>query len=86
MLLSDGYGAYEAYVHKAGITHAQCWTHCRREFFEAQAAEPEQAGQALDYIGTLYAVEAKIQESKLKSEAKREYRLDHARSIVDASW
>jgi transposase len=83
VLLSDGYGAYEAYAHKTGITHAQCWTHCRREFFEAQEAEPERAGQALEYIGALYAVEARIREKKLKGETKREYRLDHARSIVE---
>ena len=83
VLLSDGYGAYEAYAHKTGITHAQCWTHCRREFFEAQEAEPERAGQALEYIGALYAVEAQIREKKLKGETRREYRLDHARSIVE---
>jgi hypothetical protein len=51
--------------------------------FEAQAAEPELAGQALDTLGALYAVEAKIQENKLKGEAKREYRLDHARPVVE---
>ena len=27
VLLSDGYGAYEAYAGKTGLTHAQCWTH-----------------------------------------------------------
>ncbi|HAY10665.1 MAG TPA: IS66 family transposase, partial [Thauera sp.] len=32
VLLSDGYGAYETYASKTGLTHAQCWTHCRREF------------------------------------------------------
>ena len=39
-------------------------------------------------IGALYAVEAQIRQKKLRGEAKREYRLDHARPIVDAffSW
>lgn len=84
VLLSDGYGAYEAYASKTGLTHAQCWTHCRREFINAEAAEPELAARAIESIGALYAVEAKIRDAKLKGEAKREYRLDHARPIVEA--
>ncbi len=84
VLVSDGYGAYETYASKTGLTHAQCWTHCRREFINAEAAEPELAAKALEFIGALYAVEAKIREAKLKGEARREYRLDHARPIVAA--
>ena len=84
VLLSDGYGAYEAYAGKTGLTHAQCWTHCRREFINAEAAEPALAAKALESIGALYALEAKIREAKLKGDAKREYRLNHARPIVEA--
>ena len=84
VLLSDGYGAYEAYAKKTGIIHAQCWTHCRREFINAEKAEPVLAAEALDRIGALYAVEAKIREKNLRGDAKREYRLDRARPIVDA--
>ena len=83
VLLSDGYGAYGQYATKTGLTHAQCWTHCRREFINAEAAEPAQAARALETIGALYTVEAKIRDDKLKGEAKREYRLDHARPIVE---
>lgn len=83
VLLSDGDGAYEAYAGKTGLTHTQCWTHCRREFINAEAAEPERAAKALETIGALYAVEATIREAKLKGEARREYRLDHARPIVE---
>ena len=84
VLLSDGYGAYEAYAKKTGIIHAQCWTHCRREFINAEKAEPVLAAEALDQIGALYAVEAEIRQKKLRGDTKREYRLDHARPIVDA--
>ena len=84
VLLSDGYGAYEAYAGKTGLTHAQCWTHCRREFINAEATEPALAAKALESIGALYVVEAKIREARLKGDAKREYRLDHARPIVEA--
>jgi transposase len=41
VLLSDGYAAYASYAKKTGLTHAQCWAHPRREFFEAQTTEPE---------------------------------------------
>ena len=83
VLLSDGYGAYEAYAQKTGITHAQCWAHCRREFFEAQAIEPAVGAEALERIGALYAVEEHIRQQKLKPEAKREYRLEHAKPVVE---
>ena len=51
VLLTDGYAAYERYAEKCGLTHAQCWAHSRRKFFDAQALEPERAGQALEMIG-----------------------------------
>jgi transposase len=41
-LISDGYAAYARYAAQtSGVTHAQCWTHTRRQFVEAQAAEPD---------------------------------------------
>lgn len=83
VLLSDGYGAYAAYAQKTGILHAQCWAHTRREFFEAQAVEPTVGAEALKRIGALYAIEEHIRQKKLKHEAKREYRLEHAKPIVE---
>ena len=83
VLLSDGYGAYEAYAKKTGITHAQCWAHSRRGIFEAKDAEPQAAGQALEQIAALYKVEEQIRERKLNFEAKRLYRLMHSKPLVD---
>jgi transposase len=40
VLLTDGYAAYDSYAKKIGITHARCWVHCRRKFFEAHETEP----------------------------------------------
>jgi transposase len=82
VLLSDGYGAYSHYARKTGITHAQCWTHTRRLFFDAQKIEPERAAHALDLIGKIYQVEAKIRELDLRGPAKRAYRIAHARPLV----
>lgn len=83
VLLSDGYSAYARYADKTGLTHAQCWAHCRRGFFEAQSAEPQAAGQALEMIGALYRVEEHIRSHKLSGEKKRDWRLSHAKPIVE---
>lgn len=83
VLLSDGYSAYTHYAHKTGLTHAQCWVHTRRTFFEAQGAEPAAAAQALELMGGLYEVEEKIRDQKLKAARKLDYRLTHAKPIVE---
>jgi transposase len=83
VLLSDGYSAYAHYAAKTGIIHAQCWSHTRRLFFEAQQAEPQAAAQALKMIGALYELEARISESNLAAARKLDYRLIHAKPIVE---
>jgi len=84
VLLTDGYAAYDRYAHKTGITHAQCWTHSRRAFFEAQDAEPQLAAEALHRIGALYEIEEEIGVAKLTGEAKRLHRLTHSKPHVEA--
>jgi transposase len=83
VLLSDGYSAYVRYATKTGLTHAQCWAHTRRKLFEAQDAEPQLAAKGLDLIGGLYAVEECIREQKLSTAKKLNYRLMHAKPIVE---
>lgn len=83
VLLSDGYTAYAHYTKKTGLTHAQCWAHTRRHLFEAQDAEPALAAQGLDFIGGLYAVEERIRSQKLNAAKKLDYRLMHAKPIVE---
>jgi transposase len=83
VLLSDGYGAYEAYAKKTGIANAQCWAHSRRGIFEAKEAEPKHAAHALEQIATLYKVEQEIRDRKLTGEAKRQHRLTHTKPLVD---
>jgi hypothetical protein len=69
-----GYAAYASYAKKVGLTHAQCWTHSRRGFFEAEKIEPQSAHEALQRIGALYAIEDAIREHKLTGGSKRLYR------------
>ena len=83
VLLSDGYDAYSAYAKVTGLTHAQCWAHTRRNFFDAQNADPKVAGEALDQIGALYAIEEHIRDKRLTGEKKRDYRLNHAKPLVE---
>jgi len=83
VLLSDGYSAYAHYANKTGLTHAQCWAHARRKLFEAQDAEPQTAARGLELIGGLYAVEDHIRNQKLSVARKLDYRLMHAKPIVE---
>ena len=83
VLLTDGYAAYRQYAKKTGLTHAQCWTHTRRNIFEASDIDPQRAGQALDMIGRLYAIEAAIGEQQLTGQAKRAVRQAQAKPVVE---
>ena len=71
VLLSDGHHAYAHCAAKTGVTHAQCWAHTRRGFFEAQAAEPEAAAEALALIGELYRIEDDIRQAGRAASARR---------------
>jgi transposase len=84
VLLTDGYAAYASYAKKVGIAHAQCWTHARREIFEAESADPEGVREGLRRIGALYGIEDEIRERKLAGEAKRLHRLTHSKPHVEA--
>jgi transposase len=84
VLLSDGYEAYARYAEKTRMTHAQCWVHCRRGFFDALGAEPQAAGEALRQIAALYDNEEQIRSAKLAGEAKRLHRLTHSKPLVEA--
>lgn len=82
-LVSDGYKAYDSYAKAMdSVVHAQCWTHSRRKFVEAEAMEPQLAGGALDLIGRLYELETAAQD--LSSPEKiLAHRREHSRPVVD---
>lgn len=84
-LLSDGYVAYARYTEaRDDVVHAQCWVHSRRQFIEAESAEPGLVAVALQYIRTLYAIEDEIKASKLSDDKQRDYRLAHSKPVVAA--
>lgn len=83
VIVSDGYGAYKAYAKATGTLNAQCWTHSRREFIKAEDVEPQRTKEALDLIRPLYRIEKEIEEQGLEDEAKRLYRAEHSKPVVD---
>ena len=84
VLLTDGYAAYASYAKQVGLIHAQCWSHSRRELFEAEAADPEGVREGLQRIAAIYAVEEEIRDKKLSGEIKRLHRLTHSKPHVEA--
>jgi hypothetical protein len=87
ILLSDGYAAYAAYAKRQeGVTHAECWNHCRRGFEQAKESEPSATAVALALIGALYRHEEIIRERELVGEKKLAYRSEHSEPIVKAFW
>ena len=84
VLVTDGYKVYDRFVRsEEAIVHAQCWAHTRRKFVEAQAAEPGLVAQALERIGTLYALEAQGREQHLTENALLRHRMVHAQPVVE---
>jgi transposase len=59
-LMVDDYAGYKA-LFAQGITELGCWAHARRKFFDAHAASGSPIAQeAIERIGELYAIEARL--------------------------
>ena len=83
-LLSDGYRAYASYVAKTdAVSHAQCWVHTRRQFFEAEQDEPVLVEEMLERIAELFRLEAHCKAHALEGEIKREHRITWSKPVVD---
>jgi transposase len=84
VLLTDGYIVYERFAQKVNhLVHAQCWSHTRRQFVEAERAEPRLVAEAVERIGTFYKEEAYIREHGLAAEAKLAHRGEYTKPLVD---
>ncbi|MGD0188090.1 MAG: IS66 family transposase [Roseiarcus sp.] len=61
ILQVDGYVGYRALAEKSDVSLAFCWAHVRRRFYELAAADASPiAGEALQRIAALYAIEKDI--------------------------
>jgi len=85
VLLTDGYSVYERFARTVTrLVHAQCWSHTRRHFLDAERTEPALVTHALDFIGKLYEHEALLRQRGLAEDAKRAYRAEYAKPLVEA--
>ena len=73
-LQSDGYGAYADLG--AGIVHAGCLSHARREFVDAAKVAPHDPlpAEVIARLGQLYAVESQARQAALGPEDRRALR------------
>lgn len=81
-LVTDQYSAYQRYVSMVpGVNHALCWSHMRREFFEAHDNEPELSLRALQEIAALYEIEGRVRDAS--PEKRQEVRGEESLVVVD---
>ncbi len=81
-LISDGYQIYEKWVAESpNVIHAQCWAHTRRNFIEAEGADPPRSKKAIEYIRVLYEHESRYQE--LSPEDHLQQRRETLLPVVD---
>jgi transposase len=89
VLVTDGYGVYTSLAKKLGYTHANCWSHTRRYFIDAEASAPDEAKEFLDAIGELFGIEREIAERTKglepvsASELRAQVRDEKSRSVLN---
>lgn len=82
---TDGLATYDVELGKNYAVHAGCWSHARRNFYEAakNIDAKSNANTALSFIGTLYKIEDEAREKKLSHEDIRKLRNEKARPILE---
>jgi transposase len=96
---TDGYSGYDFLDNRKGIIHVGCWAHARRKFFAVIKAAGGKgkvknlegfgkAGEAVQTIRDLYAIEKKARAMGLPPESIYEERQQKSKPIVDQfkSW
>jgi transposase len=63
-LQTDGYGVYDEFDGRNGITLVNCFAHARRKFDKALENDKDLASEALSMIQQIYALEREIREEK----------------------
>jgi transposase len=90
---TDGYSGYDFLDNRSGIVHVGCWAHVRRKFFEVVQASKKgkskvkgagKAGQALQTIRQLYAIEKDVRNRELSPELVYRERQERSKPILEA--
>lgn len=87
-LQTDGYGGYDDFGLREGITLVHCMAHARRYFEKAIGNHQEAAEYALKEIQKLYAVERRCREGGIKGEERKQIREQESAPVVKnlESW
>lgn len=80
---TDGYGVYDYFELQDDVTLLGCMAHVRRKFTDAQAAHPDLAAQAVEWIGMLYTLEANLKARNATAEEIAAERQAKALPIMD---
>ncbi len=67
---ADAYPGYDALFLPDCATEVACWCHTRRKYIEAEKTEPDLAGEALDRIRLLFAIERRAKDEELDADAR----------------
>lgn len=82
-LQTDGYGVYDSFDKKEGITLMHCMAHARRMFVEALGNDKQRAEYVLERMQQLYAIERKAKEQALEAEAVKALRQKEAMPVLN---
>src|SRR5450759_2774788 len=84
ILQTDGYAAYDQ-IGGPRIVHAACWSHARRQFFEAVQLNPRDpvATPIVARIDELFAVDAEARRKALTTAARHVRRQETAKPLLD---
>ena len=83
ILQADGYAGFSKLYESGRVTEAACWAHVRRKFVDLHELHRSPvAGEALERIGALYAIEKEIR-GRAPDERQR-VRRERSRSLLDA--
>ena len=81
-LQTDGYGAYDEFGLREGITLVHCMAHARRYFEKASANHKEAAEYALKEIQQLYEIERRCRDGCIMGEERKQIRQEEAVPIL----
>ena len=84
ILQTDGYAAYDQ-IGGPRMVHAACWSHARRQFFEAVQLNPRDpvAAPIVAQMDELFAVDAEARRKTLTNAARHIRRQETARPLLD---
>ena len=82
-LQADGYAGFDQIYETGRIQEAACWAHVRRKFYDLVAAHKSPvAGEALERIGALYAIEKEIRGRS--PEERRAVRNERSKPLLES--